>query len=504
MNCKSIFNNHFFKGVVMKKVVAVTQLALCLVLVFCNCGDAGITPSKLVGHWVYEYKSDVGDMVEHMELFKDGTGVMAGLFGNSAISWKVEGKRFVILSSDFGMSRDYKISGYKLTLIDNDGNTKIYVRKENLEKFKAQQAAEMEKQAKQICERGIDALYNEKYDEAIERFGEAIKLSPDYFDAYFNRGLAYHSKKDYNNAIEDFNKSIELDPNDWEAYYSRGGAYYDDWLACMRKHGRCDQKDYGRIVADFNKSIELTPDDVDELPKVVLPQNRGKGQLPETDIPQRTDGEKLNLKAIITDSVVALGNGGFMPALFYKEFHRYVTKEQDLDTLIEYVPGGTMPKHPRSGRYLTIHERYAIYLFAADENRYVIKSMYTKSGEMVTNDVGNPVETVNVGDTVFALTNPRRHIVVANPADFESKPLSVYDETLNSLMKIKERYRNSMDGNDIIIAVEDGVHYDKLFQVMYAARIAEFPNISFAKLTGGGQGTHQIKGKSSVSSEIFR
>jgi len=219
---------------------------------------------------------------------------------------------------------------------------------------------------------------------------------------------------------------------------------------------------------------------------IKLPEARGSQTKTEvTQQPDENKDEKLLLTAIITDSVVTLGaKGGFMPSLFYKEYHRYVTKEQDLDTLIEYVPGGPLPKHPRSGRDLTIHERYEIYLYTTDENRNVLKSMYTKFGEMLTNEEGNPVETVNVGDTVYALTNPRRRVVVENPADFESKPLSAYDELKNRLMKVKERYREASDADDVIIAAENEVIYDKIIQIMDAARSAEFPNISIAKLRG--------------------
>jgi len=219
---------------------------------------------------------------------------------------------------------------------------------------------------------------------------------------------------------------------------------------------------------------------------IKLPEARGsQTKSAVTEQPEENKDEKLLLTAIITDSVVTLGaKGGFMPSLFYKEYHRYRTVDQDLDTLIEYVPGGAMPKHPRTGRDLTIYERYEIYLYTTDENRNVIKSMYTKFGEMLTNEEGNPVESVNVGDTVYALTNPRRRIVVANPADFESKQLSAYDELKNRLMKVKERYREASDADDVIIAAENEVIYDKIIQIMDAARSAEFPNISIAKLRG--------------------
>jgi len=214
---------------------------------------------------------------------------------------------------------------------------------------------------------------------------------------------------------------------------------------------------------------------------IKLPEERGsRPDREQTEKPP--EDNKLKLTAIITDSVVTLGaKGGFMPSLFYREFHRYVTKD-GLDTLMEYQHGVT-PRHP-DGRELTVYERYDIFLYKTDENRNIVNSMYTKFGEMLTNIDGNPVDNINVGDTLFALTNPRRTVIVSNSnfAEFQSKPLSAYDELKNRLMNVKHRYRDAEDADDLIIAAENEVIYDKIVQIMDAARTAEFPNISIAKL----------------------
>lgn len=218
---------------------------------------------------------------------------------------------------------------------------------------------------------------------------------------------------------------------------------------------------------------------------IKLPEARGsQTKQAVTQQPTEDKSNKLLLTAIITDSVVTLGaKGGFMPSLFYREFHRYVAKDDQTEFTVEFKPGET-PKHPKTGRDMQIYERYDIYLHTCDENRNILNRLYTKHGEMVTNSSGEPIEKVNVGDTVYALTNPRRVIVVNDPAEFESRPLSAYDELQNRLMKIKERYREAEDADDIIIAAENEVMYDKIVQIMDKARAAEFPNISIAKLRG--------------------
>jgi len=218
---------------------------------------------------------------------------------------------------------------------------------------------------------------------------------------------------------------------------------------------------------------------------IKLPEQRGsQTRSAVTEQPQEDKSSKILLTAIITDSVVTLGaKGGFMPSLFYREFHRYITRDDNADFTIEYEPGKPA-LHPRSGRELTVYERHDIFLHTTDPDRNIIMAMYTNFGEMLTNVDGNAIEAgkLNVGDTVFALTNPRRRIIVSNPAEFQSKPLSAYDELKNRLMKIKERYRDAEDSEDLIIAAENEVIFDKIVQIMDAARAAEFPNISIAKL----------------------
>jgi biopolymer transport protein ExbD len=74
--------------------------------------------------------------------------------------------------------------------------------------------------------------------------------------------------------------------------------------------------------------------------------------------------------------------------------------------------------------------------------------------------------------------------VVRDPSEFQLQPMSVYDELKNRLMKVKERFKDADDAENIIIAAENEVLYDKIVQIMDAARQAEFPNISIAKLRG--------------------
>ena len=86
------------------------------------------------------------------------------------------------------------------------------------------------------------------YENAVRHYTEAIKLKPDFAEAYNNRGAAYGDTRKFGEAIEDFNKSIDLDPENANAYNNRGAAYRN-----------IDK--FGTAIADLNEAIGLNPKD---------------------------------------------------------------------------------------------------------------------------------------------------------------------------------------------------------------------------------------------------
>lgn len=215
-----------------------------------------------------------------------------------------------------------------------------------------------------------------------------------------------------------------------------------------------------------------------------LPEDRKSGannHNRQTERPEPKDG-LLSLTAIVTDSVLTIGaRGGFMPSIAYREYHEYVAKDDQTKFVVTYEPG-VIPKHPLSGRMMNLNERQNILLYASDENQNLIKRYYTKDNELLTDGNGKTLASLAAGDTVYTDNNPKRMVVVKNIADFELKPLSVYDELQNRLIKLKQRYRDVKDANEIIIAAENGVLYDKIVQIMDKARAADYPDIMISKL----------------------
>ncbi len=77
----------------------------------------------------------------------------------------------------------------------------------------------------------------------IADYTKAIQLRPDYVDAYLFRGLARHLANQKKQAEEDFAKAIQIKPDDADAYYFR---------AFLLDHGNADA-----LLADLSKALQF-------------------------------------------------------------------------------------------------------------------------------------------------------------------------------------------------------------------------------------------------------
>jgi len=80
--------------------------------------------SAFPGRWSL-VEGDTDGNPEEMDLLKDGTGVVDKI----GVTWKIENGRFYIISSLFGFSSIYNISGSTLTLTTDDGEVLKYKKK---------------------------------------------------------------------------------------------------------------------------------------------------------------------------------------------------------------------------------------------------------------------------------------------------------------------------------------------------------------------------------------
>ncbi|MEI6765575.1 MAG: tetratricopeptide repeat protein [Bacteroidota bacterium] len=108
------------------------------------------------------------------------------------------------------------------------------------------QAAGTEKNQEvvELLDQGNARLGQKDYKAAVDKFSQALRISPNDADAYVFRGQAKYLQMEYKDAIADFNKAIDIQPDYAEAFDLRGIAKAE----LGDKAGACE---------DWQKSFEL-------------------------------------------------------------------------------------------------------------------------------------------------------------------------------------------------------------------------------------------------------
>jgi tetratricopeptide (TPR) repeat protein len=153
--------------------------------------------------------------------------------------------------------------------------------------------------------RGV-SLLGSNLDLALINLNKAVTLAPNYVDAIYNRGIAFHSLGDCRRAMADFQRVIKLDESSINARYALGTCFQE-------------LKEYGPAIDEYTKALKI------DLDRAEIYYNRSAAY---TAIGQ------VELALTDLDNIIAIAPK-FAPAYFNRAVI-YLTEGRNLDAIRQF------------------------------------------------------------------------------------------------------------------------------------------------------------------------
>jgi tetratricopeptide (TPR) repeat protein len=103
-------------------------------------------------------------------------------------------------------------------------------------------------QKRDLYNKGVNNMSNERFLDAIRSFDLALRIDPQYVDAWIKRGYAHFHLGEYTVSIASYDKALEVDVNNAEAWNLKGLAYYK-------------MKNYERAIECCEKAVDINPNE---------------------------------------------------------------------------------------------------------------------------------------------------------------------------------------------------------------------------------------------------
>lgn len=103
-------------------------------------------------------------------------------------------------------------------------------------------------QVRDLYKKGVNYMSNDKLSDAIRSFELALRLDPNYVEAWIKKGYAHFHLRDYSFAISSYDMALNIDPDNHEAWNLKGLAYYK-------------MNNYTKAIECCTKALDSNPND---------------------------------------------------------------------------------------------------------------------------------------------------------------------------------------------------------------------------------------------------
>ena len=119
--------------------------------------------------------------------------------------------------------------------------------------------------AESLMERASQHMQQKQYENAAEILSEVLRVFPNHFGAYINRGNAYNLSGAPEKAIEDYKRAIAINPSYYLAHVNLASVFisigrkedalklYNDVLAMIPPNRESDVKEVNRLIENLHK-----------------------------------------------------------------------------------------------------------------------------------------------------------------------------------------------------------------------------------------------------------
>jgi tetratricopeptide (TPR) repeat protein len=107
-----------------------------------------------------------------------------------------------------------------------------------------------DRRASLAFEQGNIFYSNKNFEDAIASYDQALKIKPDYHDAWYNRGISLYHLGQFEAAIASFDQALKIKPDDHDAWYNRGISLYH-------------LGQFEAAIAAYEQALKIKPDDHD-------------------------------------------------------------------------------------------------------------------------------------------------------------------------------------------------------------------------------------------------